>query len=362
MDAFMDLDNKENKNIRTTFNYYRFFGKTMPTQDKIERWMAFNKEPIEDLQYKDRIYLPVLRTETKLLFQYETQGNKPQKFREGFVTMDWTSNKTFISTMKKGIEFLTAKRNEYEQNRKDKERQRIDEDFTDDEQDEMNEEEEDEEEAKYEDEDEDEEEELEESISSEEELDDSEQGDEVEDAEDDADATKHKSRERKRRNSKEEREDSDDDDDLVNEEQNDDKEDDITDEETEDDDDDDDLKQIERGEGPGRTREIINRRGRGKARTTGKTRGRGMARGRGRGKRMARGRGMAKGRRRSFAFFVESAEPEYNPGRLAAPKTKKKSSFNPIDIDASTTVETEVYKYISIHLHVNYVSFFFLGY
>ena len=328
----MDLDNEENKNVKTTFNYYRFFGETLPASDKIDRWMAFNKEPIEDLQYKDRIYLPVLRIETKLLFQYSTQGKKAQKFRERLVKIDWTSNKTFISSMKEGIGFLAAKRNEYEQNRKGKGRQRVDEDLTDDEQDEMKEEEEDEEEK------EDEEEEFEEPISSEETLDDSEEGDEVKNAEDD---TKHQSRESKRRNSKEEREDSDDDDDddLVDEETDDDST-----EEESDDDDDDDLKQRERGRGRGKGR--TRGRGKDKGRTRGKGKDKGRTRGRGRANERGRGSEMRKGRRRSFSFFLESAEPEYNPGRLAAPKTKKKSTFNPTTIDASTEVETEVSKYI----------------
>ena len=68
---FMDLDNAENKDVRISFNLYRFFGDRMPSTDMVERLMTCNTEIIDDLQRKDEIYLPALRIEGKLLFQHE---------------------------------------------------------------------------------------------------------------------------------------------------------------------------------------------------------------------------------------------------------------------------------------------------
>ena len=138
----MDLDNEENKDVRIAFNFYRFFGATIPSADMVERWMSSNEEAIEDLQYKDKICLPSLRIESKLLFQHGKEKSKPQKCREGYVTMDWTSNETFVASMKQCIKLLATKKEEYQRN---KQGGRNDEDeFTEDE-DELTE---DEEEAK----------------------------------------------------------------------------------------------------------------------------------------------------------------------------------------------------------------------
>ena len=117
MGLFMDMDNKENKDVKIAFDYYRFFGKTIPGRDMVERWMAYNMVAIEELQYKDMVYLPSFRIEVKLLFQHELEKNKPQKCREKMVTIDWSSNESFIASMRKCIKILAVKKDEYLKNR-----------------------------------------------------------------------------------------------------------------------------------------------------------------------------------------------------------------------------------------------------
>ena len=77
---------------------------------------------------------------------------------------------------------------------------------------------------------------------------------------------------------------------------------------------------------------------------------------------MSAGRGAGKGRRRSFGAFLETAEPEYDPGRLAAPKTKRRSSYKPTITDPGSEVQAKVFKHIHIYFQLckdeYYASFF----
>ena len=79
--------------------------------------MAYNMKAFNELQYKDQIYLPSLRIEARLSFQHENEKNRPQKCRKEMVIMDWSSNESFVTSMKRCIKLLAAKKEEYLKNR-----------------------------------------------------------------------------------------------------------------------------------------------------------------------------------------------------------------------------------------------------
>ena len=113
MDKFMDLDKKVNRDVRITFANYRFFGEKLPSQPILNLWLAYGFESIPDLQYKDLVYLPTLRIETRILFQYKYEKNRPQRCRTGAVMINWESDTTFIASMKECVDKLAERKKEY---------------------------------------------------------------------------------------------------------------------------------------------------------------------------------------------------------------------------------------------------------
>ena len=313
MDAWMDLENPANKDVKTAFYMYRFFGASVPAAEMVERWLAFGKENIQELQYKDRVSLPVLRLESKLLFQHFTNKTKPQRCRSGVVTMDWTSNEAFIGTMKQAVGYLAAQKDRYEAKRRGRRgRQRIDEELSDDEV------------ATAEDEDED-----------------------TDGIDDDAKRSLEPSSKGKRSvgprskgkrsaglRSKGKSEDDEDEDDTTE---------DSSDEETEED------EESTQDEKESETEEVDTNRNRNRnTKKKGKQKGKQKGTGGGTTK-PARG---ARGTVRSFRALVDEAEWEYNPDNVPAPPTKKRSSYTPMNEDAdSVDSDTEVCIRVYVHFH-----------
>ena len=118
-DLWMDFEAVENNSARVAFNY-RFFGETLPPTEIMDRWRAYNVTPITELQCKECVYLPALRIESRLIFQHETQKDKPQKCRSGMVVINWETNETFIESMRECISLLDAKKVEYDARKREK--------------------------------------------------------------------------------------------------------------------------------------------------------------------------------------------------------------------------------------------------
>ena len=276
----------------------------------VERWMAFNKVDIPDLQYKDRVYLPVVRFESKLLFQHFKNKTKPQQCRAGLVTMDWSSNETFIDSMKLAISYLAAQKDEYEVRRRGRRgRERMDEEFTDDEV------------ATAEDEDED-----------------------TDDIDDDAKRSlepksKGKSEDDQEDDVEEDEVEEDDTDDLSGEESENEEEETVDDSESENADFDRNRNRKRKNQG----------KRKGAAKRQGKDKAKGAARGV-----EERGRS-GKGTVRSFPTMVAAAEWDYNPDHVPAQPTKKRSWYTPMNEDADDS-DTEVH----IHEYVHYPFSLFL--
>ena len=118
LDEFMDLDN--HPGIKNTFTSYRFFGKTLPGKKYLRRWIKYNKTAIPQLQCKHTVYLPSLRIETKLLFQFKTQKDKKQKCRKEHVSIKWDTTEHFIESMKECIEVFNERKSVYNERKKKK--------------------------------------------------------------------------------------------------------------------------------------------------------------------------------------------------------------------------------------------------
>ena len=306
LDAWMDLENPENKDVKIAFNGYRFFGASIPVADMVERWMEFNKESIPDLVYKDRVYLPVIRLESKLLFQHFKNKNQPHRCRGGLVTMDWSSNESFIESMKAAVMYLAAQKEQYEAKRRGRRgRQRMDDELTDDE-----------------------------VATTEDEEDEEEDPDVVDDdakrpLEPRSKGKRGKGLGAKSKAEEEDEVEEDDTDDLSPEDSENEEEETIDDTESENEDIDRNRNRKDKEKRKG----AAKRKGRNKGKGTG---GRGSERGR-----------SGKGIVRSFKTMLEAADWEYDPDNVPAPPTKKRSTYNPVNDDADSS-ETEVFTYFYV--------------
>ena len=101
LDAFIDLDEEQNKDVSIAFDFYLFFCQTLSSTDMVERWMACILAAMDNLQYKDEVHLARLQLEEKLLIQHFKEENRPQKCREETVKMNWSSNESFVASVKK---------------------------------------------------------------------------------------------------------------------------------------------------------------------------------------------------------------------------------------------------------------------
>ena len=123
----MEWDNDDNAVVKNTFDKYRFFGVTLPSNEVMSMWNAFGRQYFSQLAFKETVYLPLLRIEYKLILQHDTYRNQLIKFRTDHgVRINWDNEEGFIESMATGIDNLFRKKVEYEETkrRKNKERAR----------------------------------------------------------------------------------------------------------------------------------------------------------------------------------------------------------------------------------------------
>ena len=306
-DEFMDLNNYSE--VKVVFNKYRFFGRKqdLPNTNAINLFFEFNAKYDSRLNDKDKVYLPLIRLERKIIFENQRYGQKVQTKNKS-VNIKWGSIELYVESMNEIIVILLNKKKKYiENSSRNKDRQKLKKSRK-----ETIEEKEDEEESE----------------------------DEEDTTEDSEDNPKWKRRQiikpkHDLNDDEEEIGDEDDDEDETEDDEGDETEDDAI-----------NATRGARGRGGGRGR------GRGGGRGSGRGGGRGRGRGgdRGRGREGGRGRGRGGGRGRGTASGTPNASQTHSPNTQStrkrsrsafeSPQRVRRSSYTPhtdakIDIEAT---------------------------
>ena len=105
--------------IKTIWIKYRFFGRTedLPDEDKMDIFWKFNDKFDLRLNDKDKVYIPLIRKERKIIFENKNYGDKIQAASIE-VNIKWTSNDEYAQCMNTIISIFLNQKNEYKQRKK----------------------------------------------------------------------------------------------------------------------------------------------------------------------------------------------------------------------------------------------------